>query len=83
MTTPADTAKLLEASHVATSAESARLRAALREALDLFDANWCPAHGHAPTPEAFKRAAELSKLIGRDHSAYDDLIGAVSRRRPR
>lgn len=36
---------------------------ALVEALDLFDANWCPEHGHAPKPEAFERAAELRKLV--------------------
>ena len=35
----------------------------LAEALDLFDANWCPEHGHAPRPEAFDRAAELRKLV--------------------
>ena len=35
------------------------------EALDLFDANWCPAHGHAPTPETFARAAALGEKLGR------------------
>ena len=35
------------------------------EALDLFDANWCPAHGHAPTSETFERAAALGKKLGR------------------
>ena len=33
------------------------------EALDLFDANWCPEHGHAPRPAALERYAELRKLV--------------------
>lgn len=37
----------------------------LAEALDLFDANWCPEHGHAPTPETFERAAALGQKLGR------------------
>lgn len=55
----------------------------LAEALDLFDGNWCPEHGHAPRPEAFKRATELSKLIGREHAWYAGIIDAVSQRRAR
>lgn len=35
------------------------------EALDLFDANWCPDHGHAPKLAAFKRAAALGKKLGK------------------
>ena len=35
---------------------------ALAEALDLFDASWCPEHGHAPKPEVLARAAALRKL---------------------
>jgi hypothetical protein len=40
-----------------------RFRAALAEALDLFDATWCPEHGHQPRPEQLARAAELRKLV--------------------
>ena len=36
---------------------------ALTEALDLFDASWCPEHGYAPKPAVFARAAELRKLV--------------------
>jgi hypothetical protein len=36
---------------------------ALTEALDLFDATWCPEFGHAPRPEQLTRAAELRKLV--------------------
>jgi len=35
----------------------------LAEALDLFDAVWCPEHGHAPKPSQLARAAELRKLV--------------------
>ena len=35
------------------------------EALDLFDGNWCTAHGHSPTADTFKRAAALSRKLGR------------------
>ena len=42
--------------------EIKQLRAALVEALDLFDATWCPEHGHAPKEEQLARAAELRKL---------------------
>jgi len=37
--------------------------AALAEALDLFDAVWCPEHGHAPRPEQLARAEALRKLV--------------------
>ena len=40
----------------------------LGEALDLFDDNWCQAHGHSPTPEAFDRATELRKRVQPDFS---------------
>ena len=36
---------------------------ALAEALDLFDASWCPDHGHAPKPEVLARAAALRELV--------------------
>jgi len=36
---------------------------ALAEALDLFNASWCPEHGHAPKPEVLVRVAELRKLV--------------------
>ncbi len=39
------------------------LRAALVEALDLFEAVWCAEYGHAPKPEQFSRAKELRKLV--------------------
>lgn len=39
---------------------------ALGEALDLFDGNWCPEHGHAPKREAFDRAADLRRRIQPD-----------------
>jgi hypothetical protein len=55
--------EFLEAVKIATSAENEQLRAALREALDLFDAAWCPEHGHAPKPEQIERAVELRKLV--------------------
>lgn len=35
----------------------------LAEALDLFDAVWCPEHGHAPKPAQLARATELRKLV--------------------
>lgn len=35
------------------------------DALDLFDMNWCPEHGHAPNPETFQRAAVLGEKLGR------------------
>lgn len=40
-----------------------KLRVALAEALDLFDATWCPEHGHAPKPEQLARIAELRKVV--------------------
>ncbi len=40
------------------------LAAGLREAIDIFEATWCPEHGHAPKPEQHARAAELRKLVG-------------------
>jgi len=43
--------------------EIAKLRGALAEALDLFDATWCPEHGHAPKPAQHVRVAELRKLV--------------------
>lgn len=43
--------------------ETIALQRALCEALDLFDATWCPEHGHAPKPEQLARAAELRKLV--------------------
>lgn len=48
--------------------ELSETRKALGEALGLFDVNWCPAHGHAPTPEAFDRATELHKIVQPDFS---------------
>ena len=45
------------------SNELADANKALAEALELFDAHWCSAHGHAPKPEAFDRAIELWKRI--------------------
>ena len=39
------------------------LRLALTEALDLFDATWCPEHGHAPRPKQLARAEALRKLV--------------------
>jgi hypothetical protein len=42
--------------------EIKQLRAALTEALDLFDATWCPEFGHAPKPEQLARGLELRKL---------------------
>jgi Ead/Ea22-like protein len=39
------------------------LTRALAEALDLFDAVWCPEHGHAPQPAQLSRAEELRKLV--------------------
>jgi len=36
---------------------------ALTEALDLFDAHWCPEHGHAPKPEVLARIDELRKRV--------------------
>lgn len=37
--------------------------AALTEALDLFDASWCPEYGHAPNAEVLARVAELRKRV--------------------
>ena len=36
------------------------------EALDLFVMNYCPEHGHQPTPETFARAAALGKKLGKE-----------------
>ena len=55
--------EFLEAAEIATSAEIAQLREALREVIDLFDATWCPEYGHAPRPEQLTRIAELRKLV--------------------
>lgn len=43
--------------------ELGELTKALTEALALFDANWCTAHGHAPTPATFDRATALQKRL--------------------
>ena len=45
---------------------------ALGQALDLFDGNWCSAHGHAPTSATFDEAARLRKLVdpAADRSRY-------------
>ena len=59
----AEAPKFLEAVKIATSAENAQLCAALHEALDIFDATWCPEHGHAPKPNQHARVAELRKLV--------------------
>lgn len=40
-----------------------RLREAFAEALDIFDATWCPEHGHAPNPKQHARVAELRKVL--------------------
>jgi hypothetical protein len=56
-------------------------RKALADALDLFDATWCAEHGHAPTPEQFTRASELSKIVGRSHDDYDDIVRSTAPRR--
>lgn len=42
--------------------EIKQLRAALAEALDLFDAVWCPEHGHAPRAEQLARVDALRKI---------------------
>jgi hypothetical protein len=55
--------EFLEAVKIATAAENTQLRAALHEALDIFDAAWCPEHGHAPKPEQHARVAELRKFV--------------------
>jgi hypothetical protein len=34
----------------------------LTEALDIFDATWCPEHGHAPSPAQLARIDKLRKL---------------------
>ena len=39
------------------------LRAAITEAIDIFDATWCPEFGHAPKPEQIERMAELRHLV--------------------
>ncbi len=36
---------------------------ALTEALDLFDASWCPEHGHAPRADQLSRAEALRKMV--------------------
>ena len=46
--------------------ELAEAHKALGAALDLFDATWCSAHGHAPTSATFDRATELRKRIQPD-----------------
>lgn len=43
--------------------ENVTLRAALTEALALFDATWCPEHGHAPSPEQLARIEVLRKMV--------------------
>jgi len=39
------------------------MTAALGEALDLFDAVWCPEHGHQPRPDQLARAEKLRKIL--------------------
>lgn len=36
---------------------------ALAEAVAIFDATWCPEHGHAPKPDQLARVEELRKLV--------------------
>lgn len=42
--------------------EIRQLRVALGEAIAIFDATWCPEHGHAPKPEQLARVDALRKL---------------------
>lgn len=46
-------------------AEVTRRAAELVEALDIFNASWCPEYGHTPKPEHFARIEELRKSIRR------------------
>jgi predicted nucleic acid-binding Zn-ribbon protein len=62
----AEAPEFLEAVKVATTTENAQLRAAFREAIDIFDATWCPEHGHAPKLEQLARIDELRKLVQHD-----------------
>lgn len=48
----------------ARRAEAAQRTAELVEALDIFDLNWCPEHGHSPRPEVFARVAQLRSCVG-------------------
>jgi hypothetical protein len=41
--------------------------AELTEALDIFNATWCPEHGHSPSPEQFARIEELRKRSTRSN----------------
>ena len=54
-------------------AEVLELRGALAEALTIFDASWCPEHGHTPKPEQLARIEELRKLVGSGHVSGHDL----------
>lgn len=59
----AEAPEFLEAVKIATSRERTQLRAALAEAIDIFEATWCPEHGHAPKQKQLDRVAELRKLV--------------------
>lgn len=43
--------------------EIVALRAALAEALYIFDTTWCPEFGHSPEPDQIKRMGELMQLV--------------------
>ena len=46
------------------TADRDKLRAALAEAIGIFDATWCPEWGHQPKQDQHDRMAELKKLVG-------------------
>lgn len=48
----------------AVRVERDALRVALREAIGIFDAAWCPEWGHQPKQDQHDRIAELRKLAG-------------------
>lgn len=64
--------EFLEAVRVATSDENTQLRAALAEAIDIFDATWCPEHGHAPKPEQLERMSALRQLVADEVKKIDE-----------
>lgn len=58
--------------HRVMEREIVTLRSALAEAIDIFDATWCPEHGHAPQPEQIARMDELRQIVADEVKRIDE-----------
>jgi len=64
--TPVLDVEFIAASRAAVPAlldEVDRLRDAIADAIAIFDATWCPEHGHAPRQDQLDRIDALRKLV--------------------